>query len=133
MLVLGALVGAGGGVTMAAFVATTANTANQIESGTVQIADNDDGSTTMSFSNANPGATDSSCIKVTSDGSLASSVRLYGTTTGSGLDPYLNLKVTRGSFTPTEPAFDSCTNFAADGTIYDGTLQAFADSYGGAR
>jgi hypothetical protein len=65
-------------------------------------------------------------------------VRLHGTTTGSGLDQYLDLKVTRGVYSPSDPAFKSCTNFQADGTnyigagngvIYNGTLQAFPDDY----
>ena len=70
-------------------------------------------------------------------------MRLYGTTTGTGLDQYLDLKVTRGTYTPSEPAFDSCTNFQPDGTeyiagkgngvIYDGTLQGFPDDYAGGR
>ena len=64
-------------------------------------------------------------------------MRLYGTTTGSGLDPYLDLTVTRGSFS-SAPAFDACTTFTADstdyigagsGVIYSGTLQVFADGY----
>ena len=65
-------------------------------------------------------------------------MRLYGTTTGSGLDQYLDLKVTRGTYNPSTPAFKSCTNFQADGTdylgagngvIYTGTLQAYPDDY----
>ena len=40
------------------------------------------------------------CIVLTYTGSLASTVRLYGTTGGSGLADYLNVKVTRG----TQPA-----------------------------
>ena len=41
------------------------------------------------------------CIRVTYDGSLPAPVRLHGTTTGSGLDQYLDLKVTRGAYNPT--------------------------------
>jgi hypothetical protein len=86
-----------------------------------------------------PGNTTSGCIKVIYDGSLPASVRLYGTTTGSGLDQYLNLTVTRGSYNAPEPAFKSCTNFQADstdylgsgaGVVYSGTLQGYPDNYG---
>jgi predicted ribosomally synthesized peptide with SipW-like signal peptide len=131
------LVAAGTG-TWAAFTAWSSNTSNSIASGTVAIEDNDSNSATFSLSGLEPGDTDQGCVKVTYRGSLASTVRLYGSTTGSGLDAYLSLKVTRGSYS-SEPAFDSCSNFAPDstqyvsgqanGVIYVGTLQGFPGSY----
>jgi predicted ribosomally synthesized peptide with SipW-like signal peptide len=130
-----ALVGVG---TFASFSATSQNQGNRISSGTVSISDNDSGEALLSLSSARPGATDSGCIKVTYTGSVASSVRLYGTTAGGGLDQYVDLKVTRGSFSPTEPGYDSCTDFQPDstdyigqgaGVIHDGTLQGYPDSY----
>ena len=135
---LALLVPLAGGVTFAAYTATTQNDANRIEAGSVKLSDNGDGTSLMSLSAAVPGNTTNACIRVTYDGSLASTVRLYGTTTGSGLDQYLDLKVTRGTYNPTTPAFKSCTNFQADGTnylgagngvIYNGTLQGFPDNY----
>jgi hypothetical protein len=75
---------------------------------------------------------------VTYDGTLPAAVRLHGTTTGSGLDQYLDLKVTRGTYSPSTPAFKSCTNFqpdttnytgAGNGVIYSGTLQGYPDDY----
>jgi hypothetical protein len=128
------------GVTYAAYVATTSSGGNRIEAGSVKLDDNDGGSAVLALSGAEPGALDSGCIKVTFAGSLASTVRLYGTTTGTGLDQFLDLTVTRGTYTPTEPAFDSCTNFQADSTdylgkgagiVYQGTLQGFPDDYAG--
>jgi hypothetical protein len=136
--VLALLIPAAGAVTFAAYTATTMNSGNIVEAGSVKLSDNGDGSSLMSLSGGVPGDTTSACIKVTYDGSLASTVRLHGTTTGSGLDQYLDLKVTRGIYTPSDPAFKSCTNFQADGTdyigagngvIYNGTLQGFADDY----
>ena len=135
---LALVVPAAGGITYAAYTATTANSGNVIEAGSVKLGDNGDGSSMLSLSAAVPGDTTSACIRVTYDGSLPATVRLHGTTTGSGLDPYLDLKVTRGVYNPTEPAFKSCTNFQADGTnyigagngvIYNGTLQGYADDY----
>jgi hypothetical protein len=135
---LGLLVPAAGGITFAAYTATNANTGDRLEAGSVKLTDNGDGSSLMSLSGAVPGNTASACIKVTYNGSLPASVRLHGTTTGSGLDQYLDLKVTRGVYSPSDPAFKSCTNFQADGTnyigagngvIYNGTLQAFPDDY----
>jgi hypothetical protein len=139
MLALGALVVAtAGGVTWAAFTATTVNSGDEVQSGTVKLDDNDNGSAVLALSAAEPGAADTGCIKVTFNGSLASTVRLFGTTSGTGLDQYLDLKVTRGSYTPSDPGFDSCTNFQPDatdylglgaGVVYEGTLQGYADNY----
>lgn len=141
VLILVALTLAGalaGARTWAALSATTASTGDSFASGTVALADNDSGTAMLSLSAAVPGNSDSGCITVTYAGGLASAVRLYGTTTGTGLDAYLDLKVTRGAFSGAPPAFDSCSTFTADatdyigsgsGVIYDGTLQGFPDSY----
>lgn len=135
LLVLGTAVGG----TTAAFSSNTANANNTIASGTVAIGDNDGGaSPLLTLANARPGASATGCMKVTYTGSLSSTVRLYATTTGSGLAQYLDLKITRGG--NTSDAFGSCTNFAATqdatnyigqgaGVIYSGTLQAFPSSH----
>ena len=138
LCVLALLVPAAGGVTFAAYTATGANGGNALEAGSVKLSDNGDGSSMLSLTGALPGDTTSACIKVTYDGSIPSTVRLHGTTTGTGLDPYLDLKVTRGTYSPSAPAFKSCTNFQPDGTnyigagngvVYNGTLQGFPDDY----
>lgn len=138
LALLAAVVACTGIYTWSAFVARSQNNADSISSGTVGLSDNDSGSAMLSLAAAQPGDSDTGCIKVTYAGTLAAAVRLYGTTTGSGLDQYLNLTVTRGIFNPSEPAFDSCTNFQADATnyvgagagiVYSGTLQGFPDSY----
>lgn len=127
--------------TWAAFRNTTANSGNSLSSGTVKLTDNDGGSTPLfSLTGLKRNDTDTGCIKVTYNGSLPADVRLYGTTTGTGLDAYTGVTVTRGKYTGAEPGFDSCTNFTADSTIYvtgqssgvvySGTLQDFPDSYG---
>jgi predicted ribosomally synthesized peptide with SipW-like signal peptide len=135
-VVLGLLGLLGGMGTLSAFSATTSNSGNSFASGTVAIGDNDANGAIFNLSGMKPGSTDSGCIEVTYTGSLASTVRLYGTTGGTGLDPYLDLVVTRGTIS--SGAFDSCTNFTADATnytgagngiIYNGTLDGFADSY----
>jgi predicted ribosomally synthesized peptide with SipW-like signal peptide len=128
--------------TWAAYSADTMSTGNSFASGTVALTDNDSDTSKLSLTAAKPGDADSGCIVVTYTGTLDSAVRLYGTTTGSGLDAYLDLTVTRGTFPGTPPAFDSCTNFAADatdylgsgrGVIYSGTLQGFPDDYAAGR
>ncbi len=105
--------------------------------GEVCLADNDAGTALFSMGNMAPGSTEASCIKVSYTGRMPGGIRLYGSTTGSGLDQYLNLKVTRGRYQSLpEPGFDSCTSFVADstdymgagpGVIYNGTLQGFPD------
>ena len=135
---LALLVPAAGGITFAAHTATSGSNNNLVGAGSVKLSDNGNGSSLVSLSGAVPGDTTSACIKVTYGGSLPATVRLHGTTTGSGLDQYLDLKVTRGAYTPSDPAFKSCTNFQPDGTnyigagngvIYNGTLQGFPDDY----
>lgn len=123
--------------TWSAFSSTTENPGNTFSAGSVSLTDNDTGTAMFTMTNMVPGSTDTGCIKVSYTGTLTSNVRLYGTTTGTGLDQYLNLKITRGTYS-SEPGFDSCTNFVAGttnhlgagaGVIYNGTLQAYGDSY----
>jgi len=127
-----------GGVTLAAYTSDTPSTGNRIEAGSVDLRDNDSGAALLSLSGAIPGDTDSGCIKVTYQGSLPSTVKLYGTTGGTGLDQYLSLKVTRGTYSGSDPGYDSCTGFQPDATdyigagpgiVYDGTLQDYPDDY----
>jgi predicted ribosomally synthesized peptide with SipW-like signal peptide len=135
LIVLGGLAAVGGAATYSAFSSQTSNTANTFAAGTVQITDNDLGGAMLSLSNAQPAATDTSCMLVTYSGSLSSTVRLYGTITGA-LAPYLTLTVTRGD--DPSPVFDDCVGFVADstnyigsgaGVIYQGALSAFPASY----
>jgi predicted ribosomally synthesized peptide with SipW-like signal peptide len=136
VVVLALLVAAVSGGTWAAFTATTDNSGNSFSAGSVTLSDNDSGAAMLTLTSAAPGDSDSGCIRVTYSGSLPATVRLYGTTAGTGLDPYLNLTVTRGTIS--SGAFDSCANFSADatnyvgagaGVLYSGTLQGFPDDY----
>ena len=111
------------------------NPSSSFSTGTVVIGDNSGGSTIFTMSAADPGTTATGCIKVTSTGSIGSTVRLYAATTGN-LGAYVNLTITRG--TDSAPSYSSCTNFTADstnylgsgsGVIYSGTLAAFPSSY----
>jgi predicted ribosomally synthesized peptide with SipW-like signal peptide len=138
MLVI-ALVGVVAAIgTWSAFSSVTTNPSNSFTAGSVTLTDNDAGSAMFNVMGMVPGSTDTGCIKVSYTGTVTSNVRLYGTTGGTGLDQYLDVKVTRGVYTPSDPSFDSCTNFSADatnyigagaGVIYNGTLQAYADTY----
>jgi hypothetical protein len=116
--------------------ATATNPSNSFSSGTVAIGSNSSSSAVLSLSNAKPGAVSTGCIQVTYTGTLPANVKLYGTSGGTGLNQYLNLVVTRGTFSGT-PSSGSCTGFTADstnyitqgaGVIYSGTVSNWPTS-----
>ena len=139
VLVTGLLASLAGFATWSAFSATSTNPTNQFAAGTVAISDNDLNSAMFNLSGMDPvDPVEQRCIVLTYTGSLDSTVRLYGSTAGSGLADYVNLTVTRGTLPG--PSFSSCAGFTADpvdhrglgnGVIYDGTLTGFADNYAG--
>ena len=91
-------------VSYSAFSRSTANPGNSFAAGTVTVSDNDAGAAMLSLSSAQPGNSDTSCIRVLYGGSLDATIRLYATVSGS-LAPYLAVTVTRG--TDASPAFYS--------------------------
>jgi len=113
--------------TYAAFTATTTNAANQISSGTVALSDNDSGAAMYNATGQKPGDVTERCIKVSYDGSLDSTVKLYATAAGS-FGSHVDLTVTPGT---TTAAFSGCGSFTPDakGAIYNGTLKGFTDAY----
>ncbi len=134
-MVLCGLAAIAAGVTYGAYAGSVANPGNSYDSGSVAVADNDGGTAMLALSSARPGATDTSCIQVTSTGSLSSAINLYASQTGT-LGTYLQLKVTRG--TGSAASFDSCTGFTADtcnyktlgvGVLYSGTLSSYPSTY----
>jgi hypothetical protein len=109
-----------------AFSATTSNPTNNWAAGNVALSDDDSNTAMFNATNIKPTSTGTKCIAVTSTGSLASTVKLYGTSAGTtnGLANYLNLTITQG----TGGGFGSCTGFAPLGTgatVYTGTVQGF--------
>jgi predicted ribosomally synthesized peptide with SipW-like signal peptide len=135
LVVLAAGVVAGFG-TWAAYTDTTVSPSSNFAAGSVDIDDNDGGTALLSIANGTPGSSDSGCIRVSYAGSLPANVRLYGSTSGTGLDQHLDVVVTRGTIPA--GAFHSCTGFTADalnyigagpGVIYSGTLQGFPDNF----
>jgi hypothetical protein len=106
-----------------AFSATTANPTNNWSAGTVALSDDDSNTAMFTASNLKPGATGTKCIAVTSTGSLASTVKLYGTSyaTTNGLAANINLKVEEG----TGATSSSCTGFTGGTTLYDGAMSTF--------
>jgi hypothetical protein len=111
------------GASYSAFSSTTSNPTNNWAAGTVQLADDDSSVAMFNASGLKPGSTGSKCIAVTSTGSLASTVKLYGSSysTTNGLASNLNLTVEEG----TGATFGSCASFVSSSTIYSGTLANF--------
>lgn len=112
---------------------TATNPSNSFAAGTVKLSSNSGSSAVLSLTNAKPGAQSTGCIQVTYTGTLPANVKLYGAGGGTGLNQYLTLIVTRGTFSGT-PAAGSCTGFTADtanytsqgpGVMYSGTLAGF--------
>lgn len=106
-----------------AFSATTANPTSNWASGTVALSDDDSNTAMFTGANLKPGSTGVKCIAVTSTGSLASSVKLYGTSyaTTNGLADNIALKVEQGTGATTA----SCAGFTGASTIFDSTLSSF--------
>jgi predicted ribosomally synthesized peptide with SipW-like signal peptide len=129
LAVLGVLACIAAGGVFSAFSSQTDNPGNVVTAGTVALADNDTGSALYSITNAKPGDSQISCIKVTYTGSLDASVRLYTPSTIGALGPSVNLKIEPG--TQASPSFPSCTGFNADGggALIEGTLAEFATAH----
>ncbi len=127
-LLVGVLCGLAAFGIFAAFSSTTSNANNSFDAGTVAIGDNDANSALYNVTNAKPGTSQSSCIKVTYTGSLAADVRLYTPSTVGSVGQYIDLTITPG--TQAVSTFPSCTGFVADATgpIYSGTLANFAST-----
>ena len=123
-LVTGVVAIAGGASTYSALTSTTSNGGNIARAGTVVIADDGGGSSMWSLSGLLPGGGVTRCIRVTYTGTLAATVRLYSTSTPSGLDPYLDAVIDKGTM-PSTTSFPSCTGFASEATIYSGTVDSF--------
>ncbi len=67
------------------------------------------------------------CVTIKYNGNPSARVRLYGILTGTGLDNYIDFKVTRG--TSPSATNGSCADFKADTTNYlgDGSGVIFKD------
>jgi hypothetical protein len=130
---LAVLAAVGGLATLGAYSAFTSqanNPNNRVSAGTVTLADNDGGVAMYDFTDAKPGDSDVSCIRVSYTGSLDANVRLYTPDTIGSLGQYVNLKIEPG--TQPSPSFPSCTDFSADGAaIFDAALSTFPTTYAG--
>ena len=123
------------GGTFSTFNKTSSMPSNSVTAGTVVLADNDSGTSPLSASGLMPGgSTSTACEQVSYTGTAAATVRFWGSVGGTGLAPYLNLKITRGTFSGT-PSAGSCTGFTADASgsvLFNDTLNNFPTSSGSA-
>lgn len=128
LILLGLVGGAAGYGAYSAFGDTTSRGSNSYAGGTVTLSSNSSATPVYALTSKSPGDTGERCVRVTYSGSLAATVTLYrsGFTGGTGLDPYLNLTVVRGSGTQTD-----CSDFTSAATVYSGTLSAFPSAYAG--
>jgi hypothetical protein len=119
VLVSGALVW---GASQAAFSGQTVNNGNSWATGTVVLSDDDSGTAMFNATNLKPGSTGTKCIQVTSTGSLASAVKLYGTSFSQtdNVGAQITLTVEEGSGATTS----SCAGFTGT-SIFSGTLADF--------
>jgi hypothetical protein len=110
-----------------AFSATTQNPTSNWAAGSVALTDDDSNTAMFAASNLKPGSTGTKCIAVTSTGSLASAVRLYGTSYSQtkALGSYINLTVDEGA----GGGFSAgCAGFTSSSQIFTGTLDGFGTS-----
>jgi hypothetical protein len=118
--------------TSAAFTATSSNSGNRIEAGTVAIGDSDAGTGVLyNALNQKPGSLNgptAACIRVSYSGSLASAVKLYSAAIANGTQ--FHLKVERGSGLSGPAANMNCTGFTSSSTPFDNTLDQFPTTYG---
>ena len=134
LALVGLLLAAVGAVVQSAFTSTVSNSGNTFEAGWIDLTGNvDRGSALFDLQGLKPGTTTTRCMGVAyaaADG-LASTVRLYGATTGA-LAPHLNVKVVRGTFPPgPPPPGGTCTGFtpAAGAPLFAGPLSDYPDRY----
>lgn len=98
---------------------------------------NDGGRALFTLPNAKPGTTSTSCVLITYNGAKAAKIRLYGKSSGTGLQQFVTLRVTRGTL-PRGSGARSCSGFKADaanyrslgkGVIYKGVLASFPTTW----
>ncbi len=106
----------------AAFSATTSNGPNTWNASSLGLT-NDSTGPMFALTNLVPGATGSKCLKVSSTGTVPSTVKLYtslGTAVTNDISAYINLTIQLG----TGGTYASCSSFSSTATEFTGTLAA---------
>jgi hypothetical protein len=110
-----------------AFTAKDSTPVNNWAAGTVALSDDDANAAMFTASNLKPGSTGQKCIVVTSNGSLPSAVKLYGTSYTTTNALALNITVTVDEGTGGTFA-GGCAGFTSSTQIFNGTLANFGSS-----
>lgn len=113
-------------VSSAAFSDTTTPGDETWSAAEVQLSDDNWGEATFASSDMVPADTDQACIDVTYDGTVASNVKLHGSTTTSTTDLGEYLNVTIEEVTVTD---DDCAGAAVDGELFNGDLAVNTGSF----
>lgn len=121
---LGALLVAALGGSLAAFSATTANPGNSLDAGTVILTDDDVGAAMVTAPGLKPGTSGSRCLVLSYGGSLAATIRLYASAVSGSLAPYLRMELEAG----TGGTNGSCTGFAPQQRFFDDTITQLGTS-----
>ncbi|MDF2045968.1 hypothetical protein [Microbacterium sp. Kw_RZR3] len=111
-----------------AFSATTSNPSNNWSAGSVGLTNSSPNSAAFDATNLKPGSTGTTCVAVTSTGTLPAAVKLYATNASQsqGIGDWLNLTVTQG----TGGGNGSCNGFSpisSGASVYDNTLSSFVN------
>jgi len=116
----------------AAFTASTLNDGNSWTAGSVTLTDNDSGSALFNETDLVDGTTDTQCIEVTYNGSVASTEKLYSNTPTGTLGQYLDLDVSDGAGAARTPPGALTQIFGDANTTLDAgndTLDEFAAAH----
>ena len=103
----------------AAFSGSTRNSGNDWSTGAVALTDDDAGSARFQVANMTPGQTDTRCIKVTANATVAGTVKGYAVnpvTSPQGLENHIRVTLERGS----GGDFASCAGFTLDEVLIPG-------------
>lgn len=111
----------------AAFTGQTRNSGNEWATGSVKLTDDDNGAARFRVANMLPGQTETKCITVTADASVASTVKGYAVnpvTSTAGLENRIKVTIEDGE----GGSFADCNGFVPDGTppVDDVPLSAVA-------
>ena len=107
----------------AAFSGQTRNSGNDWSTGSVTLSDDDNGSARFQVSNMVPGSTDTKCLTVTANASVASTVKAYTVNpvpSTSGLEERVFISIRHGS----GGSYASCSGFQSAGTVLPPTSLA---------
>lgn len=97
-------------------------TASQVTSGTIELTDDDNGSSLFDLTDMVPGRASEQCITISYGGTIVPvDLTMKAEITGD-LAPYLDVLIERGA----SGGFGHCDDFVTSGRVFDGTLAELA-------